>query len=161
MKKILIIVAIVVIIAIIGVAILFSTKKGDVDVTINIIELANSLNEAPIFEDTLSIIDKEIILKNYDFNNDMIKDIISYVGSGATAEEILVLEVNNKEDLNEIKTKINDRLEERKINFQNYVPKEVYKLENCILETKGNYLIFCVSNDSDKATEIINQYIKK
>ena len=49
---------------------------------------------------------------------------------------------------------------ERKEVFESYLPEEVFKIDNSILETKGNYLIFCISGDSNKASEIINNYIK-
>ena len=54
---------------------------------------------------------------------------------------------------------IETKIDERKIDFENYLPKEVFKLENYNLESNGNYIILCISNDSDKANEIIRKNI--
>ena len=42
---------------------------------------------------------------------------------------------------------------------KNYLPKEVSKLENYNLECEGNYIILCISNNYDKAKEVINKHI--
>ena len=79
--------------------------------------------------------------------------------AGATAEEILLLEVFNREDTGEILNIIKEKLEERKQDFQNYLPKEVFKLENYYLKSVNNYIILCISNDEKQAEKIINKYI--
>lgn len=155
MKKNVIIIAIVVIIAIV---IKMVAVNMDKNVNIDMQKLAEELNNEKIFEDNLSQIDRDTIIKRYNFNSEKIKNINSYVGTGATAEEILIIELVDKKDRNEIEKIIETKLEERKADFQTYLPEEVFKLENYNLESKGNYIILCVSNDYDKAKEIINKY---
>ena len=92
-------------------------------------------------------------------NAEKIKNVDAYVGTGATAEEILIMELLDKKDISETKKIMETQIEERKLDFQDYLPKEVFKLENYILESKGNYIVLCISNDSDKAKEIINKNI--
>lgn len=154
MKKIIIVILVIIIIYI-GAKFLFidSNKKVQIDMQ----NLAEELINAQIFEDSLSKINQETIIKKYGFNSEKIKNINSYVGTGATAEEILIIEVLDKKDIDEIKENIEAKIEERKVDFQNYLPKEVFKLENYNLEIKGNYIIFCVSNNYEKAKEIINK----
>lgn len=155
MKKNVIIIAIVVIIAIV---IKIVAVNMDKNVNIDMQKLAEELNNEKIFEDNLSQIDRDTIIKRYNFNSEKIKNINSYVGTGATAEEILIIELVDKKDRNEIEKIIETKLEERKADFQTYLPEEVFKLENYNLESKGNYIILCVSNDYDKAKEIINKH---
>lgn len=155
MKKNVIIIAIVVIIAIV---IKMVAVNMDKNVNIDMQKLAEELNNEKIFEDNLSQIDRDTIIKRYNFNSEKIKNINSYVGTGATAEEILIIELVDKKDRNEIEKIIETKLEERKADFQTYLPEEVFKLENYNLESKGNYIILCVSNDYDKAKEIINKH---
>ena len=102
---------------------------------------------------------KESIIKKYNLNAEKIKNVDAYVGTGATAEEILIMELLDKKDISETKKIMETQIEERKLDFQDYLPKEVFKLENYILESKGNYIVLCISNDSDKAKEIINKNI--
>ena len=133
--------------------------KEQKEIVVNMQEIATELINAQIFEDDLSQIDRENIIKKYNFNNEKIKDIVSFVGTGATSEEILIIELLDLKDINETKEIIQSKIEERKIDFQNYLPNEVYKLENYNLESKGKYIVLCISNNYNKTSEIINKYI--
>ena len=129
MKKIFLIIFTIILIIIIGIVVSINVFKEN-KITLDMQKLALDLINQSIFEDDLSEIDRDSIVKKYNFPNDKIKNIISYMGSGATAEEILLLEVFNREDTGEILNIIKEKLEERKQDFQNYLPKEVFKLEN-------------------------------
>ncbi len=159
MKKSIIIIVLFVIILIV---IIFAVKMipKEQNINMNIQELAKELSSAPIYEDNLSEIYKDSIIKKYNFNEQKIKNIVSYVGTGATAEEILIIELLDKKDIEETKQIIETKIDERKSDFQNYLPKEVSKLENYYLISKGNYIILCISNNYDKADEIIMKYMK-
>ena len=158
MKKIsLIIIIALIIIVSIFLVINFNNKQNIIEIDIE--ELGKKISESGVFQDEIAKVDKEIVYKAYGFNDNLIKEIVSYQGSGATSEEILILQVNEKENLNEVKKMINNRIEERKEIFVSYLPKEVYKLENNIFRVYNNYIIMCISNDNEKVNEIINQII--
>ena len=129
-------------------------------IQINIEDLASKILQSGAFEDELIKIDSEMIMKDYNFTADEVEEFVSYQGSGATSEEIVILKVKDKSNLNSIKDKINARIEERKEAFQSYLPKEVGKIDNNVLRVEENYVIFCVSNDSSKVNQIINDYVK-
>lgn len=156
-KKILIIVILLIVIIIGGVIILNRNNKN---IEINIFELANKISQSNAFEDELAEVEKELVIDEYDFDENKIKEIVSYQGSGATSEEIVILQSNTKNDLNEIKQKIDDRLVERKEVFESYLPKEVSKIDNKILKIVNNYAILCISNNQEEVNNIINEYIK-
>ena len=157
MRKLIVIIPIVIIAFVILEIIYLNTDK---DINIDIQKLGEELVNSKIFEDSLSQVDKDSIIKKYYFDSQKIKDINSYVGTGATAEEILIIELIKKDDKNVITENIKTKIQERKQDFENYLPKEVFKLENYNLESKENYIILCISNDFDKAKEIIDKYIK-
>ena len=158
MKKIsLIIIIALIIIVSIFLVINFNNKQNIIEIDIE--ELGKKISESGVFQDEIAKVDKEIVYKAYGFNDNLIKEIVSYQGSGATSEEILILQVNEKENLNEVKEMINNRVEERKEIFVSYLPKEVYKLENNIFRVYNNYIIMCIPNDNEKVNEIINQII--
>ncbi len=159
MKKKIVIIGIILIIIIIGVCIKFVFSDTNTEITLDMPKLAEELINAQIFEDQLNEVDKESIIKKYNLNAEKIKKVDAYVGTGATAEEILIMELLDKKDISETKKIMETQIEERKLDFQDYLPKEVFKLENYILESKGNYIVLCISNDSDKAKEIINKNI--
>ena len=158
-KSMIILVAIVIAIIVVGIGIVFTNKNNNINVDMQ--KLAEALINAQIFEDDLSEIDRDSVIKKYNFSDENIKNINSYVGTGATSEEILIIELSEQKDINRMKKIIETKIEERKIDFENYLPKEVYKLENYNLEIRGNYIILCVSNDYDKAKEIIDIYINE
>ena len=158
-KKVLImiVIAIMILVVVGGILVINNTNKN---IQIDIDELAAKIMETGAFTDDLAKIDSEMIKDDYGFTNEEIKEIVSYQGSGATSEEIVILQVNDKSNLNSVKEKINTRLTERKEAFESYLPEEVFKIDNNILEVKGNYIIMCISNDSNKVNEAINNYIK-
>ena len=49
-----------------------------------------------------------MILSKYNLDSSKVKNIVSYVGTGATAEEILILEMNSKDDVKQAKINIED-----------------------------------------------------
>ena len=70
------------------------------------------------------------------------------------------MQVNDRSDINEVKDLIVKRIDERKEAFADYLPDEVYKLENYTLLEKGDYLILCIANDSEGINDIVNDYLK-
>ena len=158
-KKVLIIGIIILIVVIVIGGYLFLNKQ-DENIQINIEELATQISQSGSFEDSIAKVDDEIVMEAYGFSNEEIKEKESYQGSGATSEEIVILQVKDKSNLNSVKEKINTRLTERKEAFESYLPEEVFKIDDHLLDIKGNYVILCISNDSSKVEEVINNYIK-
>lgn len=130
-------------------------KEKDKNIEINIEDLASKIVETNAFEDKLEKVDSEMIMENYNFSSDEIEKLVSYQGSGASSEEIVILQVKDKSKLDSVKEKINTRLQERKEAFESYLPKEVGKIENNILIVKGNYVILCISNDNKQVNNIL------
>ena len=158
MKKAIYVIGVVIVIILAVVCYIFSTKEnGNEDVVLNIQELATKIQEQDVFDDTLEQIDKETIIKNYGFTEEEIVDAVAYVSTGATSEEILVVEAN---DVNSVKAKIDTRISDRAEAFASYLPDEVYKLENPTLIIQNNYIILCVCKDSAKMNEYLENYIK-
>lgn len=159
-RKVLIsIIVIVAIVAIVGVIVLVNNRNSNIQIDIE--ELSTQIIESGSFSDELAKVDSQMVMNDYSFTSDEIKAIVSYQGSGATSEELVILKVNDKSFLSSVKNKVNTRLDERKEAFESYLPAEVFKIDNSLLEVKGNYLIMCISNDSNKVNEVINNYIKE
>lgn len=154
MKKKIGIICIIILIILIGLAIMV-IKEKDKNIEINIEDLASKIAETNAFEDKLEKVNSEMIMENYNFSSDEIEKLVSYQGSGASSEEIVILQVKDKSKLDSVKEKINTRLQERKEAFESYLPKEVGKIENNILIVKGNYVILCISNDNKQVNNIL------
>lgn len=137
-----------------------SSINEEREVIIDINKLAEDIKNQKVFDDTLEIIEKDIAITNYNFNNETIQDLVSYVSTGATAEEILVIEAKDKNSIKAIEEKITERIKERKEAFASYLPNEVYKLENPVLIIKDKYIILCICNNSQNMSEYIEKYLK-
>lgn len=159
MNKKIFIFIVIALIVIVGVGIIFLNKNNK-NIQINTKDLASKIIEAGVFEDELVEVNSEMIMSDYNFTTDEVEEFVSYQGSGATSEEIVILKVKEKSNLNNIKNKIEDRLEERKEAFESYLPEEVGKIDNKVFRVEGNYVILCISNDTNKVNTLINDYIK-
>ena len=156
MKKEIWIIIIIMLIVIISVGILFTNKSKEVTIDIN--KLSEEIIQNIEFEDELNKVDNETINKLYNINNAISQTV--YMSSGATAEEIAIFEFANKEDCKIASERANERIEEQKQSFKDYVPKEMKKLEDAIVMKKSNYLIVCITNNQAEVEKILNKYIK-
>ena len=155
-------VGIIVIIAIFAILIIMTIVRRNYNnnIQINIEELAQRIVKSSSFEDSLEKVDNELLMNTYGFLPDSIEEIISYQGSGASSEEVLILKVKDVNDVNNEKEIIETRLNEKKDAYASYMPEEVSKIENRILIEKGNYLILCICNDYDTVNNIIDDYLR-
>ena len=160
MNKKKIVIALAVILIIIIVAVILFLQKNKENIQINIEGLAEEITKSNAFEDQLEKIDSEMTMQDYNFSTDEVEQLVSYQGSGATSEEIVILQVKGKNNINSVKEKMNTRLSERKEAFESYLPEEVGKIDNSILRVEGNHIILCIANDANTVNNVINEYIK-
>ncbi|MCX7657899.1 MAG: DUF4358 domain-containing protein, partial [Oscillospiraceae bacterium] len=59
-----------------------------------------------------------------------------------------------------VEDSITDRIESQKKAFDGYNAKEFSKLEDNLVTENGNYVLFVVSDDNDKAKEIFQKAFK-
>ena len=125
---------------------------------------ANSANSAAAaqtkdgieFKDELAELDEAKIEKIIGISADSYTKAKVYVSSsGGTAEEIDCFEAKDADSAKAIADTLTARVESQKKVFENYVPEEMTKLNDPVLVTNGNYVYLCLSNDNDKAKEII------
>lgn len=154
MKKYMYVVIALVIVVVIGVVAFMAKPK---DVTIDISKLAEDIMQNAKFEDEMNEIDTDTAKVLYGIENMVAQKV--YVSSGATAEEVAIFEFNNKEDAEDAVEKVNTRISDQKESFENYVPKEIKKLDNAIVIQKGKYIITCISDD-ENVQSLIDKYTK-
>ena len=128
-------------------------KKEEIK-ALDIKAVSDSLLNDIVYEDELSEVDYDLV---YNMDEVKVSDSIVYVGSGATAEEIAVIECENVEEAKKALTALNERVEEQKESFKDYVPKELEKLEEAVVIQKGKTVVLSISNDSQKAKDIITK----
>lgn len=129
-------------------------QAKDIDVT----KLADDLKTQITYQDELSKISDDMFATVYKMDMDSIKTAVAYASSGATAEEIVVVEANSADDVDAIKQALDERVAYLKAGYEDYGPQEVPKIDNAVIKTSGNYAAMCISDDSAKAEEVINSY---
>ena len=86
----------------------------------------------------------------YGVRFDMIDDgAVLQTAGGGVADEVSVLHLKKSEDVSIAKKKLEDRVTERRNQFNGYKPEEVYKLDNARVVVQGNYAALIVSDDAD------------
>lgn len=85
-------------------------------------------------------------------------EVGAYMNTGATAEEIFVVECYNKTDAAALKVSIQAYLDSQKQEMERYQPEEVARLSDAIFATYGTCVILCVTSDTTTANAVIKEY---
>ena len=131
---------------------------GSESKTIDAAALADSLATDISYDDTLEKLGDDDV-SMYIEVPEGVKSYV-YMGSGSTAEEVAVFEAPDKDTAVTVKDNVQTYLDDQSDSFQDYIPEESKRIGNAVLEQKGQYVILCVSGDSDSAKEIIEKAFK-
>ncbi len=132
------------------------TACGKKNTSIDIIKLSEDLLENVPFTDELTMADEKTVEHLYSIDN-AVSEVV-YIGSGATAEEIAIFQFASEEDADNALPSVQKRITDQKEGFESYIPIELKRLDNAVLEKQGCYIILCVS-DGTEAEEIIRRYL--
>ena len=135
---------------------------GKRESSLNVTETAQALSEQGSFEDTLSEAQNNIFeMLYYGVDMNTVEELRFYMSTGATAEEVMVAKCTTEAAAETLTGIARERVAYLKSSFENYVPKELTKLENPVLRREGRYVILCISADDNKAKSILDQQLKK
>ena len=126
-----------------------SKNEGTLDVQ----KAADALKAGVTFKDELAPPADAAFATLYDVKDE---DVV-YVSSGATAEEIAVFEAKDADAAARVKTAVDQRIADLKEGFENYVPGEMTKLNNPVVEVKGKYVLLCICDKPDEARTVIDK----
>lgn len=132
--------------------------NGNADVDIDPGALADDMKASVTFQDQLSEVALDKVLALYGIDAEIVDSGKAYLSTNATAEEIAVIKAKTAEDVDTIKTAVQNRVAAQLQSFQSYNANEVPKLENPVIETAGNCVILCVCDDKGEAEAVIDTY---
>lgn len=90
----------------------------------------------------------------YDVAADKIDSYSAYIcGSGAYPDEIAVFKMKSADDVNDVKSVLEKRVESQSATFKDYTPDDVYKIDGNNVVTSGNYVALIICADNAKAIE--------
>ena len=130
-------------------------KKADFDIS----ALATDLDTKITYADTLEPMGVEMAGMFLNLSDVNITTAAIYEGTGATAEEIIVLECATDEDAKKAEQVLRDRVSEQIESFTDYVPEELTKLNAAVIKVSGKYAVLSVSDSPDEAKKIIDTYM--
>lgn len=125
--------------------------------TLDVQKAADALKAGVTFKDELAPPADAAFATLYDVKDGDVTKHAVYVSSGATAEEIAVFEAKDADAAARVKTAVDQRIADLKEGFENYVPGEMTKLNNPVVEVKGKYVLLCICDKPDKARTVIDK----
>ena len=133
---------------------------GGAGADVNAQELADALKSGITYKDDLSAIDLDTAKMFYSFGDTNVTEAVFYESSGATAEEIAVIKCGSEADAGKAEDVLRNRVSEQIESYKDYVPAELEKLNAAVVYRKGSCAVLSVSDESDKAREIISSFVK-
>lgn len=118
-------------------------------------DIANRLLKEVTYGGNMDQMNDDMIAILYDVNAEDVSKQIVYCSTDATADEIAVFEATSEDAAKRVEEVVKQRVTDQKASFEGYEPKEVEKLEKAIVKRVGKVVVLSVSNDSDKANEIL------
>ena len=103
------------------------------------------------FVDTMDYVDTEQFYNLYRLDQEKVADQSMYTGTLASAEEITVIRMKEAGDVQAAKDAIAERLEDKRLAFENYQPGEMTKIQGAQIYTHGAYVMLVVADDTSKA----------
>lgn len=150
MKKVFCVLSAIVLISLAGCASQGSIDDGEA--------LAKDLAEKITYQDQLSLMDEAMAKQLYGIED--AEAIWVYAGSGATAEEAAVIQMQDENSAKDALQKAEERVDSQKTAFESYVPEEIPKLEKSVVSQYGEYVVLSVSDTPEEAKKIIEQHLQ-
>jgi hypothetical protein len=136
-----------------------TTAAATVSNTSDIEGIFADLSSAIHFEDSMEIVADDYSDMLLGIAPESYTDCILYMGSGATAEELLIFAVSDKDSANALVQSLNTHIEDQKQAFSGYDPDELKILENAYIASSDTLVICCVCDNAKAAKEAIGVYI--
>lgn len=103
----------------------------------------------------------EMAEASYPFDRSIVSEFVIYHAMmNVHSDEFAVFKVKDKNKISEIESAIENRVEELNKIWETYLPDQHEKVKNYIVEKNGNYVMFAITSDQEKAKEIFNSYMK-
>ncbi|MDD2213792.1 MAG: DUF4358 domain-containing protein [Oscillospiraceae bacterium] len=131
-------------------------KAGSVDLA----KLRDDLLADISFESEMTPLDDSLFDRYYSFDPSLAVEKYVVVSNGWTVEEIALFQAADEDKAKTIEAAMQERVEDQKKAFEDYVPAELTKLQSPVIVRSGVYVGMCISGDDSKAQEIMDQYLK-
>ena len=149
MKKLCLILALVALFA-------FCSCDGSEPFVMDIDEAAEKLLSEVEYYEELYPVDLDMAKSLLELDDSFDTKIAMYIGSGASADMIIVAESADAAGLDE---KISAFLDSQEELYASYMILEADKISHAVREAKENYIIVCVTEDTDGAKKAVKEIL--
>lgn len=133
---------------------------GSTEVEVDVAALAADLAAADIFDDIVSEMPAELVPHFYSYDETDVVGCALYQSTLAAAEEVFVAECADHAAAERVMAACEGRISDQTAAYESYVPAEIPKLDDALLQAVGRYVIFVVSNNTPAAQQIVESYLK-
>ena len=136
------------------------SKTDTKDKQVDVAGLAAELKSGITYADTLEERDKDFAVNIFELGDNaaLIVNQVTYFNTGASAEAVSVVECKDGTDAAKVKTAFEAYAKKQADVYRSYNPEEADKLDKAVVKiVGGKYVAFCVSGDSNKASEIMEK----
>ncbi|WP_040950838.1 DUF4358 domain-containing protein [Gorillibacterium massiliense] len=107
-------------------------------------------------------LDKTMVEATYHFNPDLLEAFSIRVPlMNVKTNEIAILKVKSAKDLSAVETGVKQRAADVQKVFESYLPDQYENAKNYKLVTKGNYVLFVISENADELVKTFDSYFAK
>ena len=103
---------------------------------------------------TMQEADNQMVKRLYGLDPDAYEGVLLYYPTtNMGAEEILLVKLKDTSQQETVKTAMEDRVATQKANFDGYGISQYEMLEQCVIETRGNYMLLVVAADTSSVRQ--------
>lgn len=96
----------------------------------------------------------------YDIDTTTVAEMSVFIcGSGAYPDELAVFKFNDEASAQAGAEAVKNRLDSQTAIYKDYTPAEMYKLDEAVIITEGNWVAFAACADNARAKEIIENML--
>lgn len=105
--------------------------------------------------------DSKALKRYYGLNSNDLEEFSLYLPSSTMdVDEILIVKVKNKNQIESIEDSMDGRANKQLESFKDYAPQQANLIENNEISVKGNYVIFTISKDAEEIKDKFKEAIK-
>lgn len=106
--------------------------------------------EASLDTEALVKMDTQALKRYYGLNSADYEGVLFYSSEfSISAEEVLLLEVRQEQQVQEVRDAIARRLESRKDTFEEYAPQQVQLVEEAQVQVRGKFIFLVISPEAE------------
>lgn len=121
-------------------------------------KMADSVKESITFVDDMFNIKNDMVPDFYNLPDGVTELKVFMSSSGATAEELAIFKCDNAETAEAVVKACEKRIEALKEKFEDYIPDELIKIENAVIEKRDVFVMFVCADSTEQAEEIFAEY---